>query len=89
MQDPPIWQRVLAALAYLLPWSDAFSFGRGLFGLFPALQWLGVPILPIALLEQAVPFGGLVLFFIVLNIFENFFMSFFFLLSLFNLFLNL
>ena len=55
MQDPPIWQRLLAALAYLLPWSDAFSFGRGLFGLFPALQWLGVPILPIALLEQAVP----------------------------------
>ena len=50
MQDPPIWQRVLAALAYLLPWSDAFSFGRGPFGLFPALQWLGVPILPIALL---------------------------------------
>ena len=65
MQDPPIWQRVLAALAYLLPWSDAFSFGRGLFGLFPALQWLGVPILPIALLEQAVPFGGLVLFLVL------------------------
>jgi hypothetical protein len=65
MQDPPIWQRVLAALAYLLPWSDAFSFGRGLFGLVPALQWLGVPILPIALLEQAVPFGGLVLFLVL------------------------
>ena len=65
MQDPPIWQRLLAALAYLLPWSDAFSFGRGLFGLFPALQWLGVPILPIALLEQAVPFGGLVLFLVL------------------------
>ena len=65
MQDPPIWQRVLAALAYLVPWSDAFSFGRGLFGLFPALQWLGVPILPIALLEQAVPFGGLVLFLVL------------------------
>lgn len=65
MQDPPIWQRLLAALAYLLPWSDAFSFGRGLFGLFPTLQWLGVPILPIALLEQAVPFGGLVLFLVL------------------------
>ncbi|MDA0717270.1 MAG: hypothetical protein O2839_03495 [Cyanobacteria bacterium] len=65
MQDPPIWQRLLAALAYLLPWSDAFSFGRGLFSLFPALQWLGVPILPIALLEQAVPFGGLVLFLVL------------------------
>ena len=38
MQTPPIWQRLLAALAYLLPWSDAFPFGRGLFGLFPALE---------------------------------------------------
>ncbi len=65
MQAPPIWQRLLAALAYLLPWSDAFPFGSNLFGLFPALQWLGVPILPIALLEQAVPFGGLVLFLVL------------------------
>ena len=65
MQAPPIWQRLLAALAYLLPWSDAFPFGRNLFGLFPAMQWLGVPILPIALLEQAVPFGGLVLFLVL------------------------
>jgi hypothetical protein len=65
MQAPPIWQRLLAALAYLLPWSDAFPFGRGLFGMFPALQWLGVPALPVALLEQVVPFGGLVLFLVL------------------------
>lgn len=62
MQAPPIWQRLLAAAAYLLPWSDAIPFGRALFGLFPALQWLSLPALPIAVLEQAVPFGGLVLF---------------------------
>ncbi len=65
MQAPPIWQRLLAALAYLLPWSDAFPFGRGLIGLFPALQWLGVPALPVALVEQVVPFGGLVLFLVL------------------------
>jgi len=65
MQTSPIWQRLLAALAYLLPWSHAFPFGSNLFGLFPALQWLGLPILPIALLEQAVPFGGLVLFLVL------------------------
>ncbi|MEB3326846.1 MAG: Tic20 family protein [Synechococcus sp.] len=65
MQTSPIWQRLLAALAYLLPWSDAFPFGSNLFGLFPALQWLGLPILSIALLEQAVPFGGLVLFLVL------------------------
>jgi hypothetical protein len=65
MQAPPIWQRLLAAAAYLLPWSDAIPFGRALFGLFPALQWLSLPALPIAVLEQAVPFGGLVLFLVL------------------------
>jgi len=62
MQAPPIWQRLLAAAAYLLPWSDAIPFGRSLFGLFPFLQWLSVPALPVAMLQQMVPFGGLVLF---------------------------
>jgi hypothetical protein len=62
MEGPPIWQRLLAALAYLLPWSDALPFGRAMFSMFPALQWLAVPALPLQVLEQAVPFGGLVLF---------------------------
>ena len=61
MQGPPIWQRLLAALAYLLPWSDALPFGQSLFGLFPALQWLQLPALPLILLQDAVPFGSFVL----------------------------
>jgi uncharacterized membrane protein len=65
MQGPPIWQRLLAALAYLLPWSDALPFGQSLFGLFPALQWLSVPAFPVLLLQQAVPFGGFVLFLVL------------------------
>jgi uncharacterized membrane protein len=65
MQGPPIWQRLLAALAYLLPWSDALPFGQPLFQVFPLLQWLTVPALPLALLQQAVPFGGFI-FFLVL-----------------------
>jgi len=65
MQGPPIWQRLLAALAYLLPWSDALPFGQSLFGLFPALQWLSLPAFPVLLLQQAVPFGGFVLFLVL------------------------
>lgn len=65
MQGPPIWQRLLAALAYLLPWSDALPFGQSLFGLFPALQWLSLPALPLMVLQQAVPFGGFVLFLVL------------------------
>ena len=30
MQSPPIWQRLLAAAAYLLPWSDALPFAESL-----------------------------------------------------------
>ncbi|MEB3184828.1 MAG: Tic20 family protein [Cyanobacteriota bacterium] len=65
MQSSPIWQRLLAAAAYLLPWSDGLGFGRSLFGLFPVLQWLSLPALPVALLQQAVPFGGLLLFLVL------------------------
>ena len=62
MEGPPIWQRLLGALAYLLPLSDALPFGQSLMGMFPLLRWVAVPALPLVVLEQAVPFGGLVLF---------------------------
>ncbi len=62
MEGPPIWQRLLGALAYLLPLSDALRFGQSLFAQFPLLEWLALPALPLVLLERAVPFGSLVLF---------------------------
>ncbi len=62
MEGPPIWQRLLGALAYLLPLSDALRFGQSLFEMFPLLGWLALPALPLVVLEQAIPFGGLVLF---------------------------
>jgi hypothetical protein len=62
MEGPPIWQRLLGALAYLLPLSDGLRFGQALFDMFPLLQWLALPALPLVVLEQAIPFGGLVLF---------------------------
>ncbi len=65
MQGPPIWQRLLAAAAYLLPWSDGIPFGRGLFGLFPILTWLQLPALPVFWVQQLVPFGSLVLFLVL------------------------
>lgn len=62
MLNPPLWQRLLAAAAYLLPWSEAVPFGRSLFSLVPVLEWLSLPALPLLLLQQLVPFGGFVLF---------------------------
>ena len=61
----PFWQRLLALLPYLLPWSDALPFGRSLYGLFPILELVTWPALPVLLVEQAVPFGGLILFLVL------------------------
>ena len=61
----PSWQRLLALLTYLLPWSDGLPFGRSLTSLFPMLQWLSLPALPLVLVEQAIPFGGFILFLVL------------------------
>lgn len=65
--DIPLWQRLVAPLMYLLPWSDAIPFGNSLYQQYPWLQWLNLPALPIELLKRSVPFGfgGLLLFFVL------------------------
>lgn len=68
--DIPFWQRLLAVLVYLLPWSDAIKFGLvpgGLFIDYPALQLLALPAVPLIQLQQIVPFGfgSLLLFFLL------------------------
>ncbi len=61
----PVWQRFLGLLLYMLPWSDAIPFGSNLFLQFPFLQILAIPVLPLIVLERLVPFGSLLLFFIL------------------------
>ena len=63
--DTPIWQRLLAGLAYLLPFSDAIPFGDSLLQQYPVLQMLALPAVPLALLQRLVPFGGLILFLVL------------------------
>ena len=61
----PFWQRLLALLPYLLPWSDALPFGRSLYSLFPVLELVALPALPVALIQQGVPLGGFILFLVL------------------------
>ena len=64
----PLWQRVIAPVVYLLPWSDAIPFGLGMDGVFnqvPLLRLLIVPAVPFIQLNRGVPFGGLLLFFVL------------------------
>ena len=61
----PVWQRLLGLLVYVLPWSDAIPFGSHLMGQFPWMQWLTLPALPLVLLERGIPFGNLLVFFVL------------------------
>ena len=61
----PIWQKLIGVLIYMLPWSDAIPFGRYILMDFPSLQWLAVPAMPIILIEQGMPLGNLLLFFVL------------------------
>ena len=65
MAEIPLWQRFLGLLAYLLPWSDALSFGRELYNLFPWVAYLALPATPVLLLERSIPFGGFLLFLVL------------------------
>ncbi len=58
----PFWQRFIAFIVYLLPWSDAIPFGNSLFIELPYLRWLALPTLPIIILERIIPFGSLLIF---------------------------
>lgn len=59
MQDPPLWQRLLALLPYSLTWSDALPFGRDLFGSFPSLNALMLPAMPAMLVQNLGSMGGM------------------------------
>jgi hypothetical protein len=66
MQGLPLWQRLLAVAAYLLPWRHGVAFGGGLNRAFPALDplfnALALPVFPLVAVENLLPFGGLLVF---------------------------
>lgn len=60
---PNVAERVLAAVPYLLPFLDAFSYGRFLFYQFPVIARAVAPIAPLLSLYHSVPFAALICFF--------------------------
>ena len=57
--------RIFACLPYLLPLISAIPFGSFLFRQFPALQLLLLPLQPVLVIYNAIPFAGLVVFFLL------------------------
>ena len=58
----PSWQKLIAILLYMLPWSDALPFGRYLFLEVPIFNYFAIPALPIFFIEKSIPFGGFIIF---------------------------
>jgi uncharacterized membrane protein len=59
--------RILAALMYLIPLYDGIVYGRFLFAQFPFLEYLKIPLIPLAIVYSLIPFGlGSLLVFILL-----------------------
>jgi Chloroplast import apparatus Tic20-like len=69
---PDVQDRVLAAVPYLLPFLDAFGYGRFLFYQYPAITRALSPMSPLLQLYASVPFAPLIGFFAVyLGIVQN------------------
>ncbi len=62
-QGPNIGERILAAIPFLLPFLDAFSYGRFLFFQFPMVARAVAPMAPLLALYHTVPFAALICFF--------------------------
>ncbi len=62
-----IKDRVFSTLPYLLPLFYAMEFGQYLFQQFPFLRYLEIPLIPVAIIFGAVPFGlaGIIIFFVL------------------------
>ncbi len=63
--DNLILQRVLSILLYTLPLKAAIPFGYYLFAQYPFLKLLALVTFPVAIIENSIPFGGLLLFLIL------------------------
>lgn len=61
--SPPPADRLIAAVPWLLPLLDAFSYGRFLFYQFPVAARLVSPLAPLVSLYASIPFAPLVCFF--------------------------
>jgi hypothetical protein len=57
--------RIFASLPYLLPIISALPFGSFLFRQFPALGIILIPLQPVVFIYSAIPFAGLVIFFLL------------------------
>jgi hypothetical protein len=57
--------RIFAALVYLLPLYYVLPFGSSLFAQFPLLELIKIPLIPVGIIYNSIPFAGLIIFFVL------------------------
>tara|TARA_Y100001968_G_scaffold173721_1_gene159088 strand:- start:6 stop:464 length:459 start_codon:yes stop_codon:yes gene_type:complete len=62
---PSLGARILGVILYMIPWADSLTFGNHLYIKFPFTQIIQLPAIPIILIERSIPFGSLLLFFVI------------------------
>ncbi len=60
-----IKDRIFASLVYLMPLYSVMPFGGDLFRQFPFLSIIQIPLIPLALIYGSIPFGSLIIFFVL------------------------
>jgi len=70
--SPAIFERLMSALPYVLPFFNAFTYGRYLFYMYPAVKAVVRPILPAVASFHSLPFASMIAFFgIYIGIINN------------------
>ena len=59
---PTLGGKIIATILYMIPWSDSLIFGNHLYLKYPYFKIIGIPAIPIILIERSIPLGGLILF---------------------------
>lgn len=60
-----IKDRIFGALVYIVPLFYAFPYGQFLITQFPILSFLAIPLAPMILISQSLPFASLIIFFVL------------------------
>ena len=60
-----IFQRIISIFLYTFPLKASLPFGYYLFIQYPALKIINYIALPFALIEDSIPFGSILIFFII------------------------
>ena len=65
MKNIPLWQKLFGFYVYFFPLTETLRVGSRILDIFPALQYLYLPCLPIITIKKILPLSDLILFILI------------------------